>query len=165
MSNESGTQSAAQSGAHKNAQSSDSDVSDANIKHHELSLFLTHFSEKAYDFDRETFIHLYEDTSEETVIKILAHFSENLLESIKNLEISRSEENCEIAWRLTHKLAGSAELLGFKNFGQHSRELSHLIRANPVYENHRQAIEDYLNTLQNLSDSIRSTFPTLRSYL
>lgn len=175
--NTSGAQSAAQKStqdreldsnsmnASNNPSSSSALNVETNINHLELRFFLEHFSEKAHDFDRETFVHLYEDTSEETVIKILAHFSENLLESIKNIEVSRAEENCEIAWKLTHKLAGSAELLGFKNFGQYSRELSHLIRANPVYENHRQAIEDYLNTLQSLSDSIRSTFPSLRSYL
>lgn len=134
------------------------------IKHHELKSFLDYFSQKN-GFERQTFVNLYQDTNEETVIRILAHFNENLREAVQKTRDAQSDENTEAVWKSAHKLAGSAELLGFKRFATGARELSKQIRANPVFENYTSEISTYLNQSDELSQQIEIIFPTIKSFL
>ena len=129
-----------------------------------LSAFLEHFGNLP-DFDRQVFANLYEDTNEDTVIRILAHFNENLSEGCLQLNDALKSENAEVAWKLAHKIAGSAELLGFKPYGDRSRQLSKQIRANPIFENHRPQINAYLTETSGLNLEIERVFPSLRSFL
>jgi HPt (histidine-containing phosphotransfer) domain-containing protein len=140
-------------------------INTASIKHRELALFLEHFSHNDNDFSREAFVNLCEDTNEDTVIKILAHFNENLKEAELNMKQAFDEQNCEIFWKSAHKIAGSAELLGFKHFADQSRDLSRQVRANPVFESHMDSLKQYCGFTENLSSEISALLPSLKSYL
>ena len=117
------------------------------------------------DFDQESFFQLFQDTNEDTTLRILARFNENLVESMQKISAAMQAEDCEVIWRSCHKLAGSAELLGFKKFGTYSRDLSVQVRANPVYSSHAAEMEDYLNKTSGLHTQIVKFCPTLASYL
>ncbi|MBY0553570.1 Hpt domain-containing protein [bacterium] len=132
--------------------------------HLELKSFFDYFNSKS-GFETQIFVNLYQDTSEETVIRILAHFNENLKEAVKNTKEAIAEENCEAVWKSTHKLAGSAELLGFKRFAKDARELSKQIRANPVIENYTYEISTYVTQAGELSQQIEIIFPSIKSFL
>lgn len=134
------------------------------IKHNELKSFLDYFSLNS-GFERQTFVNLYQDTNEETVIRILAHFNENLKEALQKTKEAQSEENSEAVWKSAHKLAGSAELLGFKRFATDARDLSKQIRANPVFENYTSEICTYVTHSDELSRQIENKFPTIKSFL
>ena len=117
------------------------------------------------DFDQESFFQLFQDTNEDTTLRILARFNENLVESIQKISAAMQVEDCEVIWRACHKLAGSAELLGFKKFGGVSRELSVEVRANPVYSSHAVELEEYVAKLSSLTKQIKNFCPNLASYL
>lgn len=134
------------------------------IKHPELKTFFDYFNHKN-DFERQTFVNLYHDTNEETVIRILAHFNENLKEAVQKIKEAQLDENCETVWKSAHKLAGSAELLGFKRFAGSARELSKQIKANPFFESYTYEISTYMAQSDELSRQIESKFPTIKSFL
>lgn len=71
-----------------------------------------------------------EDTSEVVVLRILAHFSESLKEAANAILSGIAGNEFEPAWRACHKIAGTAELLGFETLGQESRQLSALVKMN-----------------------------------
>lgn len=130
----------------------------------QLQAFLEHFMRKDF-FDGRIFSNLLEDTNEETVIRILAHFNENLKEGILKITDSLAKEECEEVWKASHKISGSAELLGFKSYAHKSRDLSKQIRANPVFSVHESTIRSYLQETQMLSQEIVTAFPTLKAFL
>lgn len=117
------------------------------------------------DFNQESFFQLFQDTNEDTTLRILARFNENLVESIQKISAAMQTEDCEVIWRACHKLAGSAELLGFKKFGGLSRDLSVQVRANPVYSSHSTELEEYLAKISSLTEQIKGFCPNLTSYL
>lgn len=117
------------------------------------------------DFDQESFFQLFQDTNEDTTLRILARFNENLLECRQKILEAMGTEDCEVIWRACHKLAGSSELLGFKKFGGLSRELSVQVRANPVYSSHQPELEEYVAKISSLTAQIKIFCPNLVSYL
>ena len=130
----------------------------------QLHSFLESFEAKEF-FDRDIFANLVEDTNEETVVRILAHFSENLRDGVAKIEESLGTETCEEVWKVSHKISGSAELLGFKPYADRSRDLSRQIRANPVFEVHEAQIRGYLKETADLLREITTAFPTLKAFL
>lgn len=117
------------------------------------------------EFDQESFFQLFQDTNEDTTLRILARFCENLNEATQKISAAIQSEDCETIWRACHKLAGSSELLGFKKFGGLSRDLSVQVRANPDYSSHASEIEDYLGQTAALKTQIKNFCPNLSSYL
>ena len=134
------------------------------IQSSELKLLFNYFRQKA-DFNSQVFLNLYTDTNEETVIRILAHFNENLKESIKNMITAIPDENCEIVWKSAHKIAGSSELLGFQLLAEQARKLSTQIRANPVFEYYKAEINSYLLKASEINQQIDNKFTNLKSFL
>lgn len=130
----------------------------------DLKKFLFHFVPLS-EFDQHSFKNLYHDTSEETVIKMLAHFQENLLDTTEQLKLGIATDNLEIIWKAMHKMAGTSELLGFKNFAIESRLLSKQVRASGSVESLKEEIGAYREKAVNLYKDIHTTFPTLRAYL
>ncbi len=117
------------------------------------------------DFDQESFFQLFQDTNEDTTLRILARFNENLMECYQKISEAMNNEDCEVIWRACHKLAGSSELLGFKKFGSLSREISVQVRANPVFSSHVVELEEYLVKISSLTTQIKKFSPNLASYL
>lgn len=137
---------------------------DTIFKTSDLKSFWHGFKD-SLDFDQESFFQLFQDTNEDTTLRILARFNENLRECLQKISNAMQSEDCETIWRACHKLAGSSELLGFKKFGHLSRELSVQVRANPVYSSHVDELEDYLSRTSVLMAQITSFCPNLSSYL
>jgi HPt (histidine-containing phosphotransfer) domain-containing protein len=137
---------------------------DSSLKNQDLKKFLFHFVPLS-EFDQHSFRNLYQDTSEETVIKMLAHFQVNLFDTSEQLQIGMNTENIDVIWKAMHKMAGTSELLGFKNFAVESRTLSKQVRASGSVESLREEIRQYRDKTIKLYRDIETTFPTLQAYL
>ena len=134
------------------------------LSNSDLKKFLIHFA-PLNEFDQHSFKNLYHDTNEETVIKMLAHFQANLLDTTEQLQLGLATDNLEIIWKAIHKMAGTSELLGFKNFAINSRALSKQVRASGAIEGLREEVSNYHDTALNLYKDIGANFLTLQSYL
>ncbi len=120
---------------------------------------------KLPDFDKEAFITLTEDTDEQVILKILARYSVTLSESLEQINEGIKEDNGEKIWRACHKVAGSAELLGFRGFGTHSRALNMSLKTMTDPHIHMNEIQTYSQEGYQLLRSIEVIFPNLRTYL
>ena len=129
-----------------------------------LRAFSEHFA-SGPGYERDILSNLLEDTNEDTVLRILAHFNENLKEGCQKINEATSAENCETVWKTAHKIAGSAELLGFRDYANRARELSRLVRANPVFDSHIEEITKFLKSTTELTAEISATCPGLNSFL
>lgn len=122
-------------------------------------------------FDQESFFNLYEDTGEETVMRIMAHFNQNLIEASRHIKEAllvgqdSQSEHVENVWKWAHKIAGSAALLGFKRYGDESRELSKKIRDQQSFAEFKPQVESYLKQTMSLSRNIEEAMPSLKTYL
>lgn len=116
-------------------------------------------------FDRSLFDQLLEDTSSEVALKILARFHETLKECLQAIEEGLDADNADQVWKACHKVAGSAELLGFSNYGKFSRQLNVEIKMVPDLESQQSALERYLGEGQELLRRIESAFPDFKEHL
>ena len=130
----------------------------------DLNAFSSHFLDSA-GYENEVLGNLLEDTNEDTVLRILAHFNENLKEGCEKLKTAITQSNSEIVWKAAHKIAGSAELLGFRDYANRSRDLSRLMRATTDFDSHKKEIEVYLKKTSELTAEISSTCPGLSTFL
>jgi len=119
----------------------------------------------AVDLDRTDILQLSQDTSEETVLRILARFHETLEESRRQSQAGMENGEASKIWQACHKIAGSSELLGFKPFGKMSRRLSYALRENEDLAAFRNEIERFLEEASGLSEKIARSCPDLKAYL
>ncbi|MBX9769309.1 MAG: hypothetical protein K2X47_18675 [Bdellovibrionales bacterium] len=120
---------------------------------------------KTGGFHSGSFERLTEDTDRDVTLKILAHFSLTLKESLGQVADGIQKDDAEILWKACHKIAGSAELIGFNNFGMHSRSLNLTLRAMKDLHAHATEIQGYLEEGQRLVAQIQAAFPNLKEYL
>lgn len=116
-------------------------------------------------FDSYALNHLLEDTASNTVLRILARFSVTLEESLPLLEKGPEIEDSTLIWKAAHKIAGSAEMLGFKEFGQKSKRLSSNLKISSDLSNHVEDITSYREDVFALLNLITKSFPRRQSYL
>ncbi|MFM6927703.1 MAG: Hpt domain-containing protein [Bdellovibrio sp.] len=116
-------------------------------------------------FDTYALHHLLEDTAANTVLRILARFSVTLEESLFLLEKGAEIEDQTLIWKAAHKIAGSAEMLGFKEFGQKSKRLSGHLKLSSDLSNHVEDIAAYRSDVKTLLNLISKSFPRRQSYL
>ena len=121
--------------------------------------------EAGSDLDRAEILQLCQDTSEETVMRILARFRETLEESRQQSQSGLERGEPSKIWQACHKIAGSSELLGFKPFGKQSRRLSYALRENEDIAVFRADIERFLEEASSLSKKIVQSCPDLKVYL
>lgn len=119
----------------------------------ELQNFWKNFSSKN-DFNKNQFVGLCRDTDEETVFKIASLFCQTLESSLQDIHNALEENDADIVWQRAHKVAGTAELLGFSVFGRTSRELSHQIKANSSLGAQLSEINDFVALAQKLLDEV-----------
>jgi len=117
------------------------------------------------DFQEDKIKQLCEDTSPETVLKILAHFHETLKVSASVIEAAITSGNMELISKSAHKIAGSAELLGFVSYGVNARVLSHTLQNIPDDSHLRDEVVTFLKRTQDTQNSILEAFPNLSRYL
>lgn len=111
----------------------------------------------AQEFNQEKLRQLCEDTDSETVFKILSRFNETLKESLALLEEAISNNRQETIWKVAHKISGSAELLGFVEFGIRARNLSHHLRENPNSRLYDKDISQFFLVTKKIHENINSS--------
>lgn len=116
-------------------------------------------------FDKEAFLRLTEDTDQTVILKILARFWVTLRESLDQIEEGLKEDKGEIIARACHKVSGSAELVGFKQYGNQSRSLNMSLKTMTDPQIHVGEIQSYVEEGRSLLQHIESVFPNLKSYL
>lgn len=117
------------------------------------------------DFEGEKLLQLCEDTNAETVLKILAQFHETLKQSAQVTETAMAEKNVEPIWKAAHKVAGSADLLGFGIYGNKSRILSHQLRDKADFAFYSDQIQHFLSRTKEVQGIISNSFTNLNDYL
>ncbi|MBO9666047.1 MAG: Hpt domain-containing protein [Bdellovibrio sp.] len=115
-------------------------------------------------FDVYAINHLIEDTGANTVLRILARFSVSLEESLPGFDKGGTESQTSV-WKSAHKLAGSAEMLGFKDFGQKSKHLSSVLKNSDNPNTHVGEISAYKNEVTDLIGTISKSFPERQNFL
>ncbi|WP_413559898.1 hypothetical protein [Bdellovibrio sp. HCB209] len=116
-------------------------------------------------FDSHAFNHLLEDTTPNTVLRILARFCMSLNEGIPALERGSNSGESEIVWKTAHKLAGSAEMLGFRDFGKKSKDLSWQLKQSDHLGAHSEEVVVYLSQARELAVQLAAVFPNQKNYL
>ncbi len=116
-------------------------------------------------FDKFAFQHLIEDTAPLVVLKILARFYVSLQDAVLFIEKGVDEGDTLEIWKVCHKLTGSSELLGFKDFGNKSRRLDIELKSMPELDLHMEEINEYLIHIKFLGQKILESFPQLKNYL
>lgn len=116
-------------------------------------------------FDEATFQQLAQETSDEVALQILARFSRTLDESIAVLDEGLKTDSSDKVWRACHKIAGTAELVGFKSFGVLSRKLNRDLQAVTEIGAYRTDLNNYLQEAQRLLAQIQANFVRLNDYL
>lgn len=112
-------------------------------------------------FNADLFEQLCSDTTEATAYKILGKFFENLKSSETQMMEALAADDSESVWKICHKLSGSAELLGFKYFGDYSRELSHQIKASRDLDQFQPELKMLCKDIKDISNVIVLCFPFL----
>lgn len=136
-----------------------------HVQNGDLMRLRNYFNANSQSFSVVNFDCLYQDTDEVTVFKILAHFSENLLNASSQIIQGTQTRNPEVLWKEAHKLVGTAELLGFKQFAAESRLLSRRIRNTESYDMSQAEVGQYVKNINKLYSDLRDMFPNLKSYL
>lgn len=131
----------------------------------EVSLILNKIKSSNVDFEEARFVQLCEDTSPETVFKILAHFHETLKASAKSIENAIPQSDLETIGKAAHKISGSAELLGFVNYGNNAKNLNHTIKTNHNFSSENDQVMKFLKETQQLQENILSALPNLSQLL
>lgn len=116
-------------------------------------------------FDGESFLRLAEDTDQTVILKILARFWVTLCESLDQIEEGLKEDKGEIIARACHKVSGSAELVGFKQYGNQSRSLNMSLKTMTDPQIHLNEIQGYVEDGRCLLKQIETVFPNFKSYL
>jgi HPt (histidine-containing phosphotransfer) domain-containing protein len=130
----------------------------------DLSKYMDRMTPRS-DFHATSFTQLIEDTSEDVAFRMLARFHKSLGESLVIIREGIENKNGNIIERATHKVSGTAELLGFKILGKDSKEISQSLRAAPEIDSHIGEIKSYLVSAETIHNGILASCPNLSSYL
>ncbi len=116
-------------------------------------------------FDSAAFTQLIEDTGPVVALRILARFEVGVQESLAAIKNGMTQENSDLIWQACHKMTGSAELIGFKEFGAQSRKLNRDVKALPDIQTHLDELTHYLHEGKMLLAHIQESFPQFKKYL
>lgn len=119
------------------------------------------------NFDPHGLMQLKEDTDETVALKILARFFITLEESLAHVATSlNSGELIEVS-KGSHKIAGSADLVGFASFARRSRKISRDVKGTPEMssaELHHEVV-DYLNDGKAMLNQMKQVFSDYKNYI
>lgn len=119
------------------------------------------------DFDPQGLLQLKEDTDETVALKILARFFITLEESLEYVSVSLNEGQLAEVGKGSHKIAGSADLVGFPSFAQRSRKLSRDIKAIGALSSVEllHEVSDYLQEGKTMLGQMKSVFSDYKDYI
>ncbi|MFN3454338.1 MAG: hypothetical protein ACK41T_05205 [Pseudobdellovibrio sp.] len=116
-------------------------------------------------FEADCLQQLKDDTDETVALKILARFYVTLEESLNLLVSDLKDNHYEGIGKSSHKIAGSADLVGFKDYAKKSRKLSHEVKDSSKREKLHQEVAMYLKEGKEILEVIKKSFPALQKYL
>ena len=116
-------------------------------------------------FDQDAFRSLRVNAGEETTLKILARFQENIQASTKAIEESVAARNPESLWRACHKIGGSAQLIGFHLQGQHILDISRQVKTDGQASGLESEIEKMILDLKKIEKTLALSCPDLARHL
>ena len=122
---------------------------------------------KVKDFDPSGLLQLKEDTDETVAIKILARFFITLEESLNHVAVSLNSGELSEVSKGSHKIAGSADLVGFSTFAQKSRKISRDVKIIPeasASDLHHEVV-DYLSDGKVMMGQMKDAFPDYKNYI
>lgn len=119
------------------------------------------------DFDPKGLLQLKEDTDEAVAIKILARFFITLEESLTHVATSLNTGELMEVSKGSHKIAGSADLVGFSVFAQRSRQISRDVKSAPeltTTDLHHEVV-DYLNDGKAMLGQMKQAFGDYKNFI
>ena len=114
------------------------------------------------DFDEKSLHALVEDTNPQVALEVTLSFQQNIQASQTQIESALIENDFETIWKAMHKLAGTAELVGYTHFGRYSRLLSHKIKDAPNFKIYTMDVHDYLKKVKSVDENIKLALLALR---
>jgi len=122
---------------------------------------------KVKDFEPRGLLQLKEDTDESVAIKILARFLITLEESLNHVAKSlNSGELAEVS-KGSHKIAGSADLVGFSALAQKSRKISRDVKTLPEMSSadlHHEVV-DYIKDGKLMLGQMKEAFSDYKNFI
>lgn len=122
---------------------------------------------KVKDFEPSGLMQLKEDTDEIVAIKILARFFITLEESLDHVALSlKSGELSEVS-KGSHKIAGSADLVGFTSYAQKSRKISRDVKifSEQSSTDLHDEVVHYLDEGQTMIGQMKRAFPDYKKFI
>lgn len=119
------------------------------------------------DFDPNGLLQLKEDTDEGVALKILARFFITLEESLAHVASSLNNGELTEVSKGSHKIAGSADLVGFSSFAQRSRKISRDTKSAPELTSadlHHEVV-DYLKDGKLMLGQMKQAFNDYKNYI
>ncbi|PWU18757.1 MAG: hypothetical protein C5B49_06720 [Bdellovibrio sp.] len=126
--------------------------------------FLKGFTSVA-GFSPEVFGDLGRDTSEEVALRILNQFRLSLEVGIERLDQSLQRKDGDLVAQVAHKLAGSAELIGFLGLGQNCRSAMAKLKQGAAFSQLESGILAIRTQCQGLLNSLQEHCPNLSSFI
>lgn len=119
------------------------------------------------NFDPNGLQQLKEDTDEAVAIKILARFFITLEDSLKQVSLNLSSGEMTEVSKGSHKIAGSADLVGFSHYAQRSRQISRDVKsAHDTVNTHlHHEVVDYLRDGETMLKQMKSAFSDYEKYI
>ena len=119
------------------------------------------------NFDPDGLLQLKEDTDESVAIKILARFFITLEESLNLVAASLKNGELNEIFKGSHKIAGSADLVGFSSFAKKSRQISSDVKIMPndSFSELHHEVTDYINDGQTMIAQMKEAFPDYKSFI
>jgi HPt (histidine-containing phosphotransfer) domain-containing protein len=108
---------------------------------------------------------LKRDTDEDTTLRIMARFCQNLEETFKKIDPEQLESQADEVHKLMHRVAGTAELLGFMALGRTARELEGQLKVRPIQQSARNGINHFMDLSQEVLAEAHQNCPNLNHYL
>lgn len=119
----------------------------------EITKFYNYFK-NSKGFNTHAFQMLLEDTDELTVLRILSQFLVTITDCKNKMLNALESDDPECIWKCCHKIAGSADLLGFTEIGSTSRTISQQLKANPNITVYSSEIDNIIQLISKLVDSM-----------
>ncbi len=112
-------------------------------------------------FDAKACRQLVDDTDAETVLAILALFTKNLNSSYMALNINNVSSRSDEVQKIAHRIAGTAELLGFRALGALARELQFEFKMNPLPEDAGDKLNKFKTYMDETIRTVQTSCPSL----